>query len=125
MVQDRLNSIKYTWEHKKAFLKIEKILTGKNTLRGYLHDMDKIILKIFLPKEIVHKIHTKHSRHHRLAHTRKDYIQMVIDWECSRLSKKDAQMNARETMEYECKKYPNMSSEIRRNILPILHRLGL
>ena len=27
--------INYTWQHKKAFLKVEKELCGKNTWRGY------------------------------------------------------------------------------------------
>ena len=118
LLRSRIDSIKYTLAHRKAFLKIEKILTGKNTLRGYLHDMDKIILKIFLPEEIVHKIHTKHSRHHRLAHTREDYIQMVIDWECARYTKPDKPLNARETL---YKFYPELISVV----LPIIEELGL
>ena len=39
-----LKSISYTWKHKIAFLKVEKQLLGKNTLSGYLHDIDKILL---------------------------------------------------------------------------------
>lgn len=34
---------KYTVKHKKAFIMVEKQLLGKNTLRGYLHDIDKLI----------------------------------------------------------------------------------
>ena len=41
--------IKYSLEHRKAFLDLEKKLLGKNTVRGYLHDLDKIILYHFLP----------------------------------------------------------------------------
>ena len=36
--------IKYSWEHKKAFLKVEKLVRGHITLRGLLHDLDKISL---------------------------------------------------------------------------------
>ena len=32
--------ILYTWNHKRAFLKVEKIVLGKNTVRGYLHDIE-------------------------------------------------------------------------------------
>ena len=39
-----LKSIIYTWKHKIAFLKVEKQLLSKNTLSGYLHDVDKILL---------------------------------------------------------------------------------
>lgn len=92
------------------------------------HDIEKPWLMLLwndYPR--VRNWHRTHNRHHLTysGSSPHDWEAMVIDWECSRLSKKDAQMNARETMEYECKKYPNMSSEIRRNILPILYRLGL
>lgn len=116
---DRLNSIKYTIEHKKAFLKVEKILLGKNTLRGYLHDLDKIILKLFLDKKTVSKIHRKYSRHHiKKAHSKEDYIQMIIDWECARYTKPDKPLNARETLY----KY---FSELEPEIVPILEEFGL
>lgn len=118
MEKSKLESIRYTWDHKKAFLKVEKELTGKNTLRGYLHDLDKIFLKLFLPKLEVHKIHTKYSRHHRWAHTHEDYIQMVIDWECARYTKPDKPLTARQTL---YKFHP----ELEEKILPILNELGL
>ena len=49
--------IKYTLKHKAAFLKVEKELLGKNTIRGYLHDFDKVILSLFLPYSTVKYIH--------------------------------------------------------------------
>ena len=119
MVQDRLNSIKYTLEHRRAFLKVEKMLLGKNTLRGYLHDLDKVFLKVFLNKKTVQKIHRKYSKHHnQKAHTKADYIQMVIDWECARYTKPDKPLNARETL---YKFYPELESKI----VPILKEFGL
>lgn len=87
--------IKYTWEHKKAFLKVEKQLLGRNTLRGYIHDVDKLFLYPFLKKEIVTKIHRELSKHHLRANCKKDYIQQIIDWESSSLTKKDKPLNAR------------------------------
>jgi hypothetical protein len=90
--------IQYTILHKKAYKKIEKQLLGKNTLRGYLHDLDKIFMLIFLPRELVHKIHRKFSRHHNRARNRKDYIDMVIDWECARFTKADKPLTAVETL---------------------------
>lgn len=52
-----LGKIKYTFLHKLAFLKIEKQLLGKNTLHGYLHDIDKLIMYCFLPTDKVHARH--------------------------------------------------------------------
>jgi hypothetical protein len=57
--------IKYTWKHKRAFLQVEKQLLGRNTISGYLHDVDKIFLYLLpLKKEAVQKIHRKLSKHH-------------------------------------------------------------
>lgn len=119
MVQNRLNSILYTLEHRKAFLEVEKKLLGHNTIRGYFHDLDKVILKLFLSKDIVQKIHRKHSRHHaKNAYTKQDYIQMIIDWECARYTKPDKPLNARETL---YKFYPELESKI----IPILEEFNL
>lgn len=56
----------------------------------------------------------------------------VIDWECSRLTKIDAPMDARETYEYFItKRYANgtiteeMKNLMEENIPPILNKLGL
>lgn len=119
MMENRISSIIYTLDHKKAFLKMEKKLLGKNTIRGYLHDLDKIVLKLFLDKETVSKLHRSYSRHHiNRAHTRKDYIQMVIDWECSRYTKPDKPLTARETLH---KFFPKLELKI----LPILDEFSL
>ena len=48
-----LENFKYTLKHKKAFLEVEKYLTGKNTIDGYLHDIDKLFMYLFLPKKVV------------------------------------------------------------------------
>jgi len=118
-IKSRIKAINYTWQHKKAFLKVEKNLLGHNTIRGYLHDLDKIFLKIFLDSKTVHNLHRKHSRHHEIkAKTKEDYIQMIIDWECARFTKPDKPLNARETL---YKFYPNLKHEIE----PLLAALKL
>lgn len=117
-MKERINQIKYTLDHRKAFLKVEKQLTGRNTLRGYLHDLDKVFLKLFLSNKTVHNIHRSCSRHHLKAHTHEDYVQMVIDWECARITKPDKPLNARDTL---YKYYKNLSDKIE----PVLDELGL
>ena len=112
-------NMNYTWRHKKAFLKVEKELLGKNTIRGCLHDLDKLVMYIFLNKKQTHKIHRKFSRHHTIrAKTEKDYIQMVVDWECARVTKPDKPLNAEGTL---YKFYP----ELRSVITPVLLKLNL
>ena len=111
--------IRYSLEHRKAFLVLEKKLLGKNTIRGYLHDVDKIILYHFLPTEFVHTCHQWWAKHHqRRAKTHDDFVQMVIDWECARFTKPDKPLNAYDTL---YKFYPHMEDKI----LPILKELNL
>lgn len=90
--------INYTLQHKKAYLETEKNLTGKNTLGGYLHDLDKLAMYIVgVPQEIAHKIHCKLSSHHENNGKIKNIEAAVIDWECARFTKEDKQLTARET----------------------------
>lgn len=118
MMPNRMNAIVYTLKHRKAFLKVEKTLLGRNTIRGYLHDLDKVLLKLVLSKDTVSKLHRTYSRHHKKAHTKQDYVQMVIDWECARYTKPDKPLNARDTL---YKLYPELESEI----VPILEEFNL
>lgn len=101
-------NIKYTWKHKVAFLKVEKIILGKNTLRGYLHDVDKLFMYVLLSKKLASKMHRKYSHHHiDKAKTEEDFIQMMIDWECARFTKEDKPLNAYDTL---YKYYPQIES---------------
>lgn len=111
--------IKYSLEHRKAFLTLEKKLLGKNTIRAYLHDVDKIILYHFLPTEFVHTCHQWWSKHHEhRAKTHNDFVQMAIDWECARFTKPDKPLDAYDTL---YKFYPHMEDKI----LPILKALNI
>ena len=94
--ESKLDYVLYTWRHKIAFLKMEKKLTGRVSLRGVLHDSEKLILYWILPTEVVKKIHNKLSRHHDRAHTLEDYIQIIIDMECARFTKPDKPYTCRE-----------------------------
>ena len=117
--KNQRHKILYSWKHRKAFVKLEKELLGKNTIRGYLHDVDKIILYHFLPTEFVHTCHQWWSKHHeRRAKTHDDFVQMAIDWECARFTKPDKPLDAYDTL---YKFYPHMEDEI----LPILKELNL
>lgn len=113
------DKIRYTLAHRKAFRKVEKELFRHNTIRGWLHDLDKIFLYLFLSRDTVRIFHRNHSRHHeKKAHTHEDYVQMVIDWECARFTKPDKPLNARDTLE---RFYPNLKEQV----LPIIEELGL
>jgi len=86
----------YTYQHKKAFLKVEKELTGKNTLAGYLHDSNKLVMfALGFPKNWVRKIHRAISPHHPKNNKVKNPMGMVIDMICSPMTKRDKQIDVR------------------------------
>lgn len=92
--------IQYTAKHKKAFLKTEKEYLGKNTLTGYFHDLDKLIMYIIgVPKQLVHNIHVATAPHHVRNGKVKNPAAAVIDWECARFTKPDKPLNARDYYE--------------------------
>jgi len=67
----------------------------------------------------VHEFHTAHSRHHLLkARTHKDYVQLIIDWECARFTKLDKPMNAYDFL-------INCKPEEKEKILPIIQELDI
>lgn len=118
----RLQRVKYTLKHKIAFLKVEYKLTNKITLNGILHDFDKVFMYLFTNMTVkeIQKRHRTNANHHvnDKPKTEKDYIQMIIDWECARYTKPDKQLNARETLD---KFYPH----IKENVLPVIEKLKL
>lgn len=105
--------IDYTWQHKKAYLKLEKKLTGKNTFRGYLHDLDKLILYILgVPKKWVHDMHVAYAPHHIINNKVKYPEGAVIDWECARQTKPDKPYTARGYYEKFCPKLPEIEAAL-------------
>ena len=121
--KERISEIKrnvnYTWRHKKAFLKVEKELFGKNTLRGYLHDVDKLFLYLFLSKETTSKIHRRIARHHvDEMSSLEDYKQAMVDWECARYTKPDKPLDAYDTL-------MTYYSNLKAIMLPLLRHYNL
>lgn len=60
------------------------------------HDMEKPWLKLFLPYKKVQQIHRTHNKHHLEYHhpEKRNWIDMVIDWECSGRTKQQCPYNA-------------------------------
>jgi hypothetical protein len=111
--------LKYTIAHRKAYREVEKELLGKNTLRGYLHDFNKIVMyAIGLPTKTVHKIHQALSPHHIKNGKVNSPISTIIDWECARKTKPDKTLSA---FEFYKIAYPQGIPKIEEN----LKKLGL
>lgn len=118
----KINKFIYTFRHKIAFIVTEYNLTGKITLRGILHDSDKLLLYLIpgISLQFITNFHRKRSCHHfnNKQKTQKDYIQMIIDWECARMTKSDKPLNARDTLNTY---FPQLKYEIE----PLLKILNL
>lgn len=108
---------KYTWEHKKCFLQMEKQLTGKITLKGIMHDVDKLFLYLVFTKKEVSKLHRKYAKHHTNNHkTKDDIVQAIIDWESARLSKPDKQESAKEYLLSYIPEHTNTYKEVMKEL---------
>ena len=99
-----------------------------------LHDIEKPWLKILWKGDYkrVQKWHRTHNRHHLeygLEHgwDAIDWEALMIDWECCGLSKQEAQLDARETLEYEINmdKWKPYADKISEHLLPILDKYNL
>ena len=115
----RIDYVKYTLAHRKAFRRVERMIFGKNSLRAYFHDLDKVFLYPILGKDLTTKLHRRFARHHaRNAKNLADYKMMICDWESARYTKPDKPLDAYETL---FTLYPHLSDEV----LPLLRQYGL
>lgn len=121
--KEERSSFKYWFAHWCAFQ-----MTALNLkcwkFKYLFHDMEKPWLKLFLPYEKVQYIHRTLNNHHLQYRypNRIDWEAMVIDWECSRFTKKAAPLTARETMIMKIKKDNSLKHVLLTNMLPILDK---
>lgn len=128
------SSFNYWFNHWKAFNYTAWKL-GVWRPKYLLHDIEKPWLKlIFRDYKKVQKWHREHNPHHieygRIQGlNRMIWLEMILDWECSPLTKVNAPRRARKELEYilsESTFYSNNEKEeLKKNCLPILDHLGL
>lgn len=101
------SSFKYWFAHWCGF-QLTALNLGIWKPKYLLHDAEKPWLKLLWRGDYkrVQKWHRTHNRHHLeygLEHgwDAIDWEALMIDWECCGLSKQEAQLDARETLEYE------------------------
>lgn len=101
-------------------MKLQKKLLGRYKYKYKFHDLDKILMYIFLPflgTKRIKRIHKKINRHH-VIHTfykQRNYEEAVIDWECARFTKPDKPETAREVIDIKFKDtvhYPFLLEQI-------------
>ena len=98
-----LNWCIYTYRHRRAFLYCVKKLINEPGLREELlrrariHDMDKMVMYLFLEQKEAQKVHMMTQPHHlenSLPKTYEDLVETVIDYECAPYTKPDKPLNA-------------------------------
>lgn len=123
--EDR-SSFPYWFAHWCAF-QLVALNLGIWKPRHLLHDIEKPWLKLFMPYSKVKSFHVRNSRHH-LGYkdsSKIRWIDLVIDWECCGLTKENAPLDARETLEAYRTKEPLRWGWIKSNVESILDKLGL
>ena len=127
------SSFKYWFAHWCGF-QITALNLGIWKPKYLLHDIEKPWLKILWKGDYkkVQKWHRTHNRHHLeygLKHGwgKIDWVALMIDWECCGLSKQEAQLDARETLEYEINrdKWKPYAKDISDHLIPLLNKYNL
>ncbi len=124
--KEERSSFKYWFAHWCAFQ-----MTALNLkcwkFKYLFHDIEKPWLKLFLTYDKVQHIHRTLNNHHlQYKYTNCiDWEAMVIDWECSRFTKKTAPLTARETMMMKIRKDNSLKHILLANMLPILDKLKI
>lgn len=127
------SSFKYWFAHWCGF-QLTALNLGIWKPKYLLHDIEKPWLKLLWKGDYkrVQKWHRTHNKHHLeygLKHgwNAIDWEALMIDWECCGLSKQEAQLDARETLEYEISrdKWKPYVKEIKSRLEQYLNRYNM
>lgn len=127
------SSFKYWFAHWCGF-QLTALNLGIWKPKYLLHDIEKPWLKLLWKGDYkrVQKWHRTHNKHHLeygLKHgwNAIDWEALMIDWECCGLSKQEAQLDARETLEYEINrdKWKPYAKEIKSRLEQYLNRYNM
>lgn len=131
--KDDRSSFTYWFAHWCGF-QLTALNLGVWRFKYLFHDIEKPWMKLmykgnYKKVQEFHRTHASHHLEYGLKHGFEniDWDALVIDWECCALSKQCAQLDARETLEYELKKDKWKEHElvIRTFVEPALERLFL
>ena len=93
----------YTYRHRRAFEYCvnkyihEQPLRDEMLRRASIHDMDKMIMYLFMDQKAAQEMHVMTKAHHlenQLPRTYEDFVETVRDYECAPYTKPDKPLNA-------------------------------
>lgn len=123
----------YTYKHRKMFVYIANKLIKDEEMKAAIlerakyHDVDKLLLYMFLDQDISQKHHVVTHKHHLECNEEKSYIDLletVIDCECSPYTKPDKPLNAFDFLN-KLLEMKLVSTEIATRLFDIMHELGI
>lgn len=123
----------YTYNHRKMFAYIaDKLIKDEKDKRIILerarwHDVDKLLMYAFLDQDISQKHHVIVRNHHLECKNEKtymDYLETVIDYECSPYTKPDKPLNAFDFLN-KLKDMKLVSDKDAEILFSIMHQLGI
>lgn len=123
----------YTYKHRIAFEYItnklikDPILKEKMLQRAKVHDMDKMLMYLFMDQYKAQEIHVKQKTHHlecTLPKTYDDYVENVIDYECAPYTKPDKPLNAYDFL-HKLLSMDLVDDEIANKLFEIMHDFGI
>ena len=123
-IKDCYKHIPYSFKHYLMVLKLQKRLLGYYKYK--FHDLDKILMYLFLPflgTRKISKIHRKINKHHiedYKSFHQINFDEAIIDFESARYTKPDKPLNARETVDYYFK-----GTKFYYKLLKEINKLGL
>ena len=125
------SSFSYWFNHWKAF-NLTAYYLGVWKFKYLFHDIEKPWMKLFCDYKTVQKWHRTHNRHHaqyKGGIGKIDWEGLIIDNECSRYTKKNAQLNATDYVDFVINEKKDVSEELRQayieNAYKVLHKFDL
>ena len=123
----------YTYKHRIAFAYVAKkliknpVLLEKIMERQKYHDLDKVLLYLFLDFETCVDYHVHHQPHHlecNVPKTYEDLVETIIDYECAPYTKPDKPLNAFDFV-HKLIEWNYIDKQLANSLFDIMHDLGI
>ena len=123
----------YTYRHRKAFEYCvrkyirEPVLREEMLKRAAVHDMDKMIMYLFMDQKSAQEMHVRTQPHHLendLPRTYEDFVETVIDYECAPYTKPDKPLNAYD-FTYLLMDWKALDEETGNKLISVMEEIGI
>lgn len=123
----------YTYRHRIAFRYVTEKLIKDESLRAAVlnrakvHDMDKMLMYLFMDQYESQSVHVRNKPHHQECSAQKSYLDLVenvIDYECAPYTKPDKPLNAFDFTN-KLLSMDLINKETAESLIKIMHEFGI